>query len=390
MPKSERVIVARDASAARSSIRKPGRIVGIILTIAAAIILGFAILLLSLSPGKIRPILDASGNLVPNSFSEKVFVPINGVEQGMFIRSADTAHPVLLFLHGGPGMPTYALEQKYPTGLEEDFTIVWWEQRGAGLSYSSDIPPETMTVQQIVDDTVVVADYLRQRFGKDKIYLMGHSWGSFIGIQAAAQAPDRFYAYIGLGQLTNQLESERLAYEYMLKISRERGNADMVRKLEAAPFEMTVPLPEPYMALRDEAMHTLGVGTTRDMRSVISGIFLPTWMDREYTLLEKTNIWRGKWSVSSKQLWNQVLETDITVKVPKLDIPVYILMGKYDYTTSYALVKAYFQQLEAPLKGFYTFENSAHSPIFEEPERTRDILSKDVLMGAMSLSDASR
>ncbi len=360
---------------------------GIVLVIAAAVIVGFAGLLLIWSPGTPRPVLDARGNPVANSISEKTFVTINGIEQGMFIRSADTAHPVLLFLHGGPGMPTYALEQRYPTGLEQDFTIVWWEQRGAGLSFSAGIAPETMTVQQIVDDTVAVTDYLRQRFGKDKIYLMGHSWGSFIGIQAAAQAPDRFHAYIGVGQLTNQLESERLAYDYMFKISQEQGNADMLRKLEAAPFEMTVPLPEPYMALRDEAMHTLGVGTTRDMRSVISGMFLPTWMDREYTLLEKINIWRGKWSASSSQLWNQVLKTDINVAVPKLEIPVYVLLGKYDYTTSYALAKAYFHKLEAPLKGFYTYENSAHSPIFEEPERTREILSKDVLTGATSLSD---
>jgi pimeloyl-ACP methyl ester carboxylesterase len=244
-----------------------------------------------------------------------------------------------------------------------------------------------MTVQQMVDDTVVVTDYLRQRFGKEKIYLMGHSWGSFIGIQAAAQAPERFHAYIGVGQLINQLESEGLAYQYMLKVSREQGNADMVRKLEAAPFEKTVPLPEPYMALRDEAMHTLGVGTTRDMRSVISGIFVPTWIDHEYTLLEKINIWRGKWSAHSGQLWNQVLKTDITLKVPKLDVPVYFFQGRHDYTTSYALAKTYLQQLQAPLKGFYTYENSAHSPQFEEPERTRAILMKDVLTGSTNLRD---
>jgi pimeloyl-ACP methyl ester carboxylesterase len=173
----------------------------------------------------------------------------------------------------------------------------------------------------------------------------------------------------------------------MLKVSREQGNADLARKLEAAPFQSTVPLPDSYMALRDEAMHTLGVGTTRDMRSVISGIFLPTWMDTEYTLREKINIWRGKWSVSSKQLWNEVLKTDITSKVPKLDIPVYMLMGRYDYTTSYALAKTYLQQLKSPLKGFYTYQNSAHSPMFEEPARTRDILMKDVLKGVVGLRD---
>jgi pimeloyl-ACP methyl ester carboxylesterase len=360
----------------------------IILATIAAIILGLVIVLLFCSSGKIRPVLDASGNSIPNSISEKTFVTINGVEQGMFIRSADSAHPVLLFLHGGPGMPTYALEQKYPTGLEQDFTVVWWEQRGAGLSYSSDIPPETMTVQQIVDDTVAVSDYLRQRFGKEKIYLMGHSWGSFVGIQAAAQAPDRFHAYIGVGQLTNQLESERLAYDYMLKLSRELGNTNLLRKLEAAPFEKTVPLPAPYMALRDEAMHTLGVGTTRDMRSVITGMFLPTWTDREYTLPEKVNIWRGKWSASSKQLWNEVLKTDVTFAVPKLDLPVYFFHGKHDFTTSYALAKSFLQQLQAPLKGLYTFDESAHSPIFEEPKKVRQILIQDVLTRTNSLSDA--
>ncbi|MGL4236437.1 alpha/beta fold hydrolase [Tabrizicola sp.] len=358
---------------------------GIILTVLAAIVVAFAVFLWLRSPGTVRPVLDAAGDPVPGSIAEKVFVTINGVEQGMFIRSADLRHPVLLFLHGGPGMPTYVLEQRYPTGLEQDFTVVWWEQRGAGLSYSPDIPPETMTVDQMVADTVALADHLRDRFGKEKIYLMGHSWGSFIGIQAAEQAPDRFHAYIGVGQLTNQLESERLAYDYMLAAFRAQGNADMVRKLEAAPYEATIPLPGAYMALRDAAIHTAGIGTTRDMRSVISGIFVPSWLDPEYTLQEKLGIWRGKWSSSSVQLWNEVLKTDIRVEVPKLDVPVYFLHGRHDYTTSYALAKAYLQQLEAPVKGFYTFEESAHSPNFEEPERTRAILISDVLAGAADL-----
>lgn len=364
-----------------------GRILGIILTILAGIAVAFAGLLLFWSPGTIRPILDANGNPLPNSVSEKVLVNINGVQQGMFIRSSDIAHPVLLYLHGGPAMPTYFLEQRHPTGLEQDFTIVWWEQRGAGLSYSAHLPSETMTVQQLVADTVSVTDYLRIRFGKEKIYLMGHSWGSFIGIKAAAQAPERYHAYVGVGQVTNQLASERLSYAYMLNAFKTQGNAVMVRKLEAASFDTAAPLPAPYMAIRDAAMHTLGVGTTREMRSVISGVFLPVWQDREYTLREKMNIWRGKWSVSSVKLWNQLLATDVTLEVPKLDVPVYFLHGRYDYTVSRGLAKAYLQQLKAPLKGFYTYEDSAHSPIFEEPERTRTILTRDVLAGANNLSD---
>jgi len=129
--------------------------------------------------------VDENGSPLAGSISEKVFVNINGVEQGMFIKSKDATHPVLLYLHGG--MPDYFLTQRYPTGLEDYFTVVWWEQRGSGISYSADIPPETMTLEQMISDTLEVTNYLRHRFGKEKIYLMGHSGGTFIGIQAAAR-----------------------------------------------------------------------------------------------------------------------------------------------------------------------------------------------------------
>jgi pimeloyl-ACP methyl ester carboxylesterase len=100
----------------------------------------------------------------------------------MFIKGMNRSNPVLLWVHGGPGMPDYFLAEQYPTGLEDLFTVVWWEQRGAGLSFASDIPPSTMTVDQFISDTYEVTDYLRERFGQEKIYLLGHSWGSFIGI----------------------------------------------------------------------------------------------------------------------------------------------------------------------------------------------------------------
>jgi pimeloyl-ACP methyl ester carboxylesterase len=110
-----------------------------------------------------------------SSLSEKAFADINGVRQGMFIQSKDITNPVLLCLHGG--LPEYFLTERYPTGLENDFTVAWWEQRGAGLSYSPHIPPETMTSEQFIADTLSVTSYLRRRFGKEKIYLMAHSGG---------------------------------------------------------------------------------------------------------------------------------------------------------------------------------------------------------------------
>lgn len=344
--------------------------------------------LVALSPGRLRPVLDAGGAPVPGSLAQKIRVEINGVPQGMILRSADPANPVLLYLHGGPGMPTYFLDRSRPTGLERAFTVVWWDQRGAGLSFRPDIPDGTMTVRQMVADTVAVADYLRQRFGQDKIYLMGHSWGSIIGLQAAAAAPDRFHAYVGVAQLTRQVESERLARLALLAEARARGEARLARRIEAAPVGTAPPLSPEWMAVRDTAMHALGGGTTRDMRSVITGVFLPVWLDPEYTLSEKLAIWRGKWSAASGRLWNEMLAADIPAALPELAVPVYLFHGRHDLAVSGTLARSYLATLRAPRKGFYSFAESAHSPIFEEPERSLEILTGDVLRGRTDLADA--
>jgi pimeloyl-ACP methyl ester carboxylesterase len=332
-----------------------------------------------------KPFLDENGRPLRGSISEKIFVDINGVRQGMFIQSKDAAHPVLLYLHGG--LPEYFLTDRYPTGLENDFTVAWWEQRGAGLSYSPGIPPETMTLEQFIADTLSVTDYLRNRFSKEKIYLMAHSGGTFVGLQTAARAPEAYYAYIGVAQVVHQLESERLAYEYMLGRFRDTGNSSMVRKLEAAPVTMTAGTPDGYLAVRDRAMHGLGVGTTHDMNSVFRGIFWPSLRSPHYTLSEKTKMWRGKLSSGVSVLWDEMLAIDLADRVADLALPAYFFHGVYDYTVNCRLAKDYAERLNAPLKGFYTFERSAHSPILEEPQKAQRIMHEDVLARANSLAD---
>jgi pimeloyl-ACP methyl ester carboxylesterase len=344
-------------------------------------------LLVMWSPGNARPLVDANGSPLEGSISEKIRVEINGVQQGMFIKSRSEANPVLLFVHGGPGLPEYFLTDRYPAGLEDYFTVCWWEQRGSGLSFSPAVAADTMSVERFVSDTVAVTNYLRARFHKDKIYLMAHSGGTLIGIEAAKQAPELYHAYIGVAQITHQIESEGLAYDFMLEQYRQSGNTRMAGRLEDAGAPNTIPLPPAYDRLRDDAMHGLGIGTTRDMKSVITGLFLPSLRFPEYTLGEKVNLWRGKiWSKGL--LWRRVLEPDMRQRVPALDLPTYFMHGEYDYTVSYALAYSYFAQLKAPLKGFYTFEQSAHSPMFEEPEKMIKILREDALAGANNLADA--
>ncbi|MDF2593035.1 MAG: alpha/beta hydrolase [Clostridia bacterium] len=370
----------------KSFIRRVVRMMLTIFAISLACVFILVGVLLVRSSGKPEPFLDEKGRPLAGSISEKIYVNINGMEQGMFIKGKDKTKPVLLFLHGGPGMPEYAVGRRYPMVLENNFTVCWWEQRGAGLSYNSDIPLETMTFEQLISDTIEVTNYLRKRFGQEKIYLMAHSGGAFIGIQAAAKAPELYHAYIAMAQITNQLESEKLAYKYMFEQFARNENKRMFHKIEKYTIdEMNTPS---YYALRDEMMHKLGIGTTHHMKSVISGIFWPVMLHDEYTLSEKINIWRGKFfNTKTANLWSELVVTDLTNKVQKLDIPVYFFHGIYDYTVSYTLAKDYFNKLQAPLKGFYTFEQSAHSPLFEEPEKIQRIIREDVLTGVNNQTD---
>lgn len=363
-----------------------------IIGLPAAALLVLLALLLAWSPGRPLPFLQENGQSLAGSISEKSFLGINGTRQGMFIKSRDSRNPVLLFVHGGPGMPEYWLTSRYPTGLEDHFTVVWWEQRGAGLSFDSGLATDTMNAEQFIADTLEVTRRLQARFGQEKIYLMGHSWGSYIAIQAAAQAPELYRAYIGMGQITRQIRSERIAWEFALAKYREEGNLRMVRKLEAAPPSETPPLSAKYMALRDRYMHDLGIGTTRDMKSVVTGIFLQSWRFREYTLEEKIQLWQGKiYSGSSRAgLWDALLAKDLTGTVPALEIPAYFLHGIYDYTCDYSLARDYFDSLKAPVKGFYTFGQSAHTPLFEEPENAVNIFLNDILKLKTGLADAGR
>ncbi len=336
----------------------------------------------------VRPSRRSAGLTPRGSAAAKVFAEINGVRQGMFVQCADPGHPVLLCLHGG--LPEFFLTERYPTGLEKDFTVVWWEQRGMGLSFSPDIPPGTMTSGQFIADTLELTRYLRARFGKEKIYLMAHSGGTFFALQAAARAPELYLAYIGVAQIVCQLESERLAQEYMLVQFKRRGDSRMVRRLASAPVTASAGTPRAYLAVRDRAMHRLGVGTTRDMTSVRNGLFWPSLTSSAYTPAEKVRLWRGKLATGVSALWDEMMATDLAERVPELSLPAYFFHGVHDYTVSYQLAKEYVTSLRAPLKGFYTFSDSAHSPIFEEPEKARRILREDVLAGTNDLADNRR
>jgi len=202
----------------------------------------------------------------------------------------------LLYVHGGPGFPNYFLIEKFKPHLEDYFTVCYWEQRGGGLSYTPEVTMESMTLEQLTSDAIEVTNYLRERFGKDKIYILAHSGGTPIALSAVLKAPELYTAYIAMAQITNQAESEKIAYDYLLRQFIEKDDPRSIEKLKkfnvlASDSDI---LTFYNSGFRDNAMHKLGIGTMRNMNSIFWDIFIPVWKCRAYTLKEKINIWKSK------------------------------------------------------------------------------------------------
>ena len=348
------------------------------LIVAVVLIAGIFIAILLSSPGKAKPFKDPSEKVIRESLSEKNVLTIGGKKFGYFMKSKDSRNPVLLYLHGG--MSDYFLTQKYPTGLDDLFTVVWLDQRGAGLSFDAESSTKQMDIEDMIVDIRDFTNYLRDRFSQDKIYLMAHSGGTYLGIKVIERYPELYKAYLGIAQISYQMLSEKKAYDYILEqYQDDRKRAKVYQELLHNPVELHNPIPAAYTRFRDYAMHDLGVGTMRNMKNVINGIFLPSLFFNEYSLADKINLWRGKASSGISIIWDELINHDLMQESTSFKIPVYFLHGVFDYTCSYELAKEYLEKIEAPDKGFYSFEHSAHSPLFEEPDEFVRIIKTEIL-----------
>ena len=367
----------------------------VLLTIIGSI---FGIILIALlialikSPGKLPQLRDEHGNVIPGSISEKTWVEIGGIKQGMFIRGEDPQNPVILYVHGGPGTPMlqfidYLGKTEKTDRLEKYFTVCYWDQRGSGMTYTKATDVSTMTVEQMVEDTREVSEYLISRFGQEKIYLMGHSWGSYLSVRTLEKYPELYHAYVGVGQSSNFVESERMSYDYMLNHAKEIGDNEAVQKLESFdPFTESFPLiPEEghqldYLLVRTNLLNKYGVGHLHDTE-VIKGLpfnlaFAKALLAFEgYTLREKINWFLGA-DFSMIYLFPLLKQADLFLRPAEFDLPFYIIQGDYDYMTSQTLAKVYLDSVQAPVKELITFENSAHSPNLEEPARFVEVFQK--------------
>ena len=318
-------------------------------------------------------------------------VRIGGIDQWVSIRGNDRRNPVLLMLHGGPGWVAMPTSWYFQRGWEEYFTVVQWDQRGAGKTYVANDPAQvapTMTRERMIADTEEMVAWLRREFGKDKIFVMGQSWGSYLGLELAQRRPGWLHAYIGIGQLTNAPESERRGWAWTLQQAREDGNAEAVAELEAlapyAPGSTPVPLENLFKQRRWLNYYGGMVHNRRGGDAEAAAITLSP----EYTDQDVAGICKGN-DFSMQHLLGEVLTLDMSA-VRELKVPLFLFEGRHDYNVSSELAAQWFQTMKAPTKQLVWFEQSAHEVMIEEPGKTLLTLVQQVRPIAERTGDVAR
>lgn len=333
------------------------------------------------SPGKADPITDLKGNIVKASISTIEKLTLGGLEQSVIIRGADSTKAVMLFLQGGPGGSGAATFMKtFNPDIEKDYVMVYWEQRGAGKSYSKDIPVESMNLEQFISDTRELSEILAKRFKKEKIYLMGSSWGSFLGILTAYKHPELYHSFIGTGQFCYLYRNEQISHDWAIEQAIKNKNDKAIKVLSELTLPDSTANPEiwlDYLETNQKYVNEFGGAIYKkpSMWTLIKTILFA----KEHTFAEKLYFIKPGTSYSLKHLWSDMMNKNLFNDIDSIQVPVYIFQGKHDYVTPYPLAKNFFDKLKAPKKAFFTFEESAHGPYIEEPAKFNLILRETIL-----------
>jgi pimeloyl-ACP methyl ester carboxylesterase len=313
-------------------------------------------------------IANARKILTPNGVERLERVRIGGIDQWVSIRGADRRNPVLLYIHGGPGYISIPMSWWFSRGWEEYFTIVQWDQRAAGkthlLTDPATIAP-TLTRERMIADVEEMATWARREFGKSKIFVLGHSWGTFLGLQLVQRHPEWVHAYIGVAQLIDGPENERRGWRFAMDAARGAGNVEAVHELEAiAPYGApgrTIPIKDIYVQ-RKWVGYYGGVMAYRRDNKADSDL---SRLSPDYSDAEIGRIWEGN-EFATPYLLPELLTLDLTT-IRKLAVPLILFEGRHDRNVNAEVSAAWFDTVEAPEKHLVWFEHSAHMPMTEEP-----------------------
>jgi len=339
-----------------------------------------ALAVLIVLPVSAPPIVDADGEPVPGSIATLEKVQLGGHEQWISIRGQSEDKPVLLYLSGGPGQSDLPFSRVLFEDLTRDFIVVGWDQRGTGKSYPALDPVDTLTLERAIADTAELSEYLRDRFDEEKIYLLGESYGSFLGVLTVQRHPELYHAYVGSGQMVDPLETTKRLHRDVLVYAAETGDKALAQRMEAfgePPYHNTFAnafvmgyydaLATPYTPPRAyiEKGQAAGIGPW--------GI-----LAEEYGFMEKLGVLRGLMDLYDV-MWPQMLDTDFRQDVTQVEVPIYLLDAEHELAARRDLALAWFELLEAPRKRIYTFENAGHSVAFEQFQELHRILTETIV-----------
>lgn len=302
---------------------------------------------------------------------------IGGSDQWVLQRSENIDNPVILFLHGGPGTSQLTSNRRNTKRLEKFFTVVNWDQRGAGKSYAAIADSGRMNIEQFIQDTRELTLYLMKKFNQERIVLAGHSWGSALGALTVARYPELYHCYVGFGQVANMAEGELASYRWTLDQARQKRVRRAVRALEkmgpppyAGDWRASTISERSWVARFGGEVHGNWFGAV----GIVLGNVL---FSREYNLADRVNVFRGVLG-SMKLLWPELFKVDLFQSVPELKVPVFFLEGRHDHEVPSEIAAMYFAVLKAPAKELIWFENAAHMVNSEEPTLFCNIMVEKV------------
>ncbi len=303
---------------------------------------------------------DAQGRVLPGSIAQMETVTLGGAPQAVWIRGRNVRAPVLVLLHGGPGVSESALFRHYVPALERDFVVVYWEQRGTGRSYRRGMPRDSLTIDRLERDLDELVEGLRRRFGVERVVLLGHSWGTILGTRYAAAHPERVAVYVGVAQIADFAAGERLSLQWALEHAERRGDRRALRALRRmAPAPRTV---DDELALGRWVEHY--GGTLRGGLS--TGALI--WAALRTSEANLGDLWRfGAGNRASLDALRPEYAREDLTRLQHFETPVVFALGRHDWHVPAVLAAEYFESLDAPCKRLVWFEDSAHNPPFEQP-----------------------
>jgi pimeloyl-ACP methyl ester carboxylesterase len=305
-------------------------------------------------------------------------VELGGVKQKIHIRGQKLRNPVLLFLHGGPGISNRDSVMNRHADLTDDFTLVAWDQRGTGGSYWG-VTKESLNLEQLISDAAQLVEYLCSSLGKQKLYIWGGSWGTELGTYLCHRYPQHIAAYIGSGQMVNGTLNEELSYDFAMTQAQKAGDAESVAILE----RIGRPVNGCYREIFDGMMAQRRVMKKYGGHSMKKGTYwtdtaLPLLKSKEFSFTDKIGLALG-YKKCLTYMWPTTIQCDFTTECTQFDVPYYIFQGAHDNNTPSALVQSYFDAIQAPDKALIWFEHSAHGPLGEEPERYKRLMREKLL-----------